>query len=259
MADPKSIGDEERRRYHREWYANNPDKVRQYRKKKAPKMKAYSRRSYEKHRAQVLERSKQRAKTPAYREGARLRYAANLEEARKYNREKVRLRRATNHALKEKERAAARRWYWQHIELQRDPARIARRRARTNLYKKTTTKGHASMRRSSMGRRAREAAAFVEHVDPALVFSSAAGVCGICHAPIAGTDKWHVDHILPLSRGGAHSYANTQPAHAFCNISKGAKVPHHCSAPPSPYSDKASPIAVPMRAACAASSSRADS
>jgi 5-methylcytosine-specific restriction endonuclease McrA len=34
----------------------------------------------------------------------------------------------------------------------------------------------------------------------------------------------HLDHIVPLARGGEHSYANTQPAHPTCNRRKGAKV-----------------------------------
>jgi 5-methylcytosine-specific restriction endonuclease McrA len=29
---------------------------------------------------------------------------------------------------------------------------------------------------------------------------------------------------VPLARGGAHSYANVQLAHAMCNIKKGARL-----------------------------------
>ena len=55
--------------------------------------------------------------------------------------------------------------------------------------------------------------------------------CGICSEPIdfalSGRDPRgrSVDHILPRSRGGAHTWANTQLAHLRCNLSKGAKVP----------------------------------
>lgn len=31
-----------------------------------------------------------------------------------------------------------------------------------------------------------------------------------------------IDHIIPLSRGGAHSYENCQISHLLCNIKKGA-------------------------------------
>lgn len=32
-----------------------------------------------------------------------------------------------------------------------------------------------------------------------------------------------MNYIVPLSKGGKHSYDNTQPAHPKCNIQKGAK------------------------------------
>lgn len=79
-------------------------------------------------------------------------------------------------------------------------------------------------RRVQLRRRARKAKAFVDDVDPRVVYLNAEGICGICREPIDPTKKWHVDHIVPLSKGGAHSYANTQPAHAACNHRKGAKV-----------------------------------
>jgi 5-methylcytosine-specific restriction endonuclease McrA len=33
-----------------------------------------------------------------------------------------------------------------------------------------------------------------------------------------------VDHIVPIMRGGVHSYANVQLAHPRCNRMKGAKI-----------------------------------
>ena len=69
-------------------------------------------------------------------------------------------------------------------------------------------------------RRARKLGAFVEDVDHAVVFERDAGVCGICNLPV-GLDAWHLDHIKPLSKGGEHSYANTQVSHPTCNQRKG--------------------------------------
>lgn len=100
-------------------------------------------------------------------------------------------------------------------------------RARANVRRwiaANPEKARALSRRSALTRRALEAKAFVEAVDPVVVYARAHGICGICDQLIAGGDKWHVDHIVPLAKGGQHSYANTQPAHAFCNISKGAKL-----------------------------------
>lgn len=71
-------------------------------------------------------------------------------------------------------------------------------------------------------RRARQRGAHVEHVEALVVLERADGVCGICGEDVDPLD-FHVDHVVPLARGGEHSYANTQPAHPRCNKSKGAR------------------------------------
>lgn len=50
----------------------------------------------------------------------------------------------------------------------------------------------------------------------------AGGICGICQEPIIG--KYHFDHIIPLSRGGAHTQDNLQLTHPKCNLAKGTKL-----------------------------------
>lgn len=49
------------------------------------------------------------------------------------------------------------------------------------------------------------------------------GVCQICFES-AHKRGWHLDHIIPLSRGGSHTYDNVQVTHPSCNCSKGNKV-----------------------------------
>ena len=70
---------------------------------------------------------------------------------------------------------------------------------------------------------ARKIQAFVEQVDPLIVLERYDGVCGICLDDVDPL-RFEVDHIIPLSRGGEHSYANTQPSHPSCNAAKGDKV-----------------------------------
>lgn len=82
----------------------------------------------------------------------------------------------------------------------------------------------AKARIYSAARRARERDQFVEDVDATVVFDRDEGICGICGDP-ALRDDFHVDHIIPLSRGGDHSYANTQVAHPVCNSRKHNKLP----------------------------------
>ena len=49
-------------------------------------------------------------------------------------------------------------------------------------------------------------------------------VCHICDLGIASLSDLHFDHIVPLERGGAHTYDNVRPAHAACNRAKGKQL-----------------------------------
>lgn len=76
-------------------------------------------------------------------------------------------------------------------------------------------------------RKARLRGASIENVDPVLVFEYDAWTCMICVQPTPkekrGTyapDAPELDHIVPLAKGGAHSYANTQTLCRSCNQAK---------------------------------------
>lgn len=76
-------------------------------------------------------------------------------------------------------------------------------------------------------RRALEISAFVEDVQPALVYERDMGLCQICGLPVEA-GEFHLDHGIPLARGGEHSYSNCQTAHARCNVRKHMKLPGEC-------------------------------
>lgn len=89
---------------------------------------------------------------------------------------------------------------------------------------KATPAGRA---RASERQRLRDAglrAGAVEAVEREIVLVEHDGLCGICSTPV-DPSHFHIDHIVPLSRGGEHSYANTQPAHPLCNTRKYNRVP----------------------------------
>ena len=59
--------------------------------------------------------------------------------------------------------------------------------------------------------------------------------CHICKKPVnlsanrsPGAPGWeqglHIDHVIPLSRGGADTIDNVKPAHGLCNIQKSASI-----------------------------------
>lgn len=79
--------------------------------------------------------------------------------------------------------------------------------------------------------RARKRAATIERVDPLKVFERDGWRCQICHkaTPKRLRGKMvdlapELDHIIPLSRGGEHSYRNTQCACRKCNGAKSDSI-----------------------------------
>jgi 5-methylcytosine-specific restriction endonuclease McrA len=95
----------------------------------------------------------------------------------------------------------------------------ARSRELNRQYKQRNREQCSARERA---RKAQKAGAFVEYVDPLVVLERDDGVCGICSADVDPL-SFHVDHVVPIAWGGEHSYENTQPAHPFCNWSKGAR------------------------------------
>jgi len=80
---------------------------------------------------------------------------------------------------------------------------------------------------SRLLRKAKERAAKVETVDPYKVFEQAGWLCRLCGVATPRVkrgsyepDAPELDHIHPLSKGGEHSYANTQCACRACNAAK---------------------------------------
>ena|SRR3990167_5730115 len=49
--------------------------------------------------------------------------------------------------------------------------------------------------------------------------------CYLCVEDILDGEKYHVDHIIPITKGGWHAEFNLAVAHDICNISKQNKLP----------------------------------
>lgn len=119
--------------------------------------------------------------------------------------------------LRNAERIKAQNSIWAAANLEKRRAYDRKRRIRNPEHVRALARGR------ELNRRARKRNAFVESVNPLVVFQRDAGICKICCLPIAGS-QWHIDHKIPLVAGGEHSYANVQLSHASCNLKKGAKV-----------------------------------
>jgi predicted nucleic acid-binding Zn ribbon protein len=78
--------------------------------------------------------------------------------------------------------------------------------------------------------RAARASQPFENIDVGAVYERDEWCCQLCHLPVDESLRYPdqlcatLDHIVPLSRGGSHTYSNVQLAHAFCNITKGAGI-----------------------------------
>lgn len=79
------------------------------------------------------------------------------------------------------------------------------------------------IRDHNANRRAWRKDQFVEDVSRVIVFERDGGICHIC-LDLVDPNDWHLDHVIPLSKGGLHSYGNTAVSHPFCNESKNDKT-----------------------------------
>jgi 5-methylcytosine-specific restriction endonuclease McrA len=119
-------------------------------------------------------------------------------------------------ANKERRKQESQAWY-------RDNAEYADRRQRA-YNAAHPEQVRANGRKSANKRRATQKSVFVEVVDPKVVFKRDQGVCGICLTSVDPAGPWEIDHIIPLSKGGEHSYANVQLSHRKCNRAKCARI-----------------------------------
>jgi 5-methylcytosine-specific restriction endonuclease McrA len=88
-------------------------------------------------------------------------------------------------------------------------------------YRRLYQKQHPEVtRKIQTNRRARKLNVFVEYIDPAVVYQRDEGMCYLCGLP-AERDNWHLEHKVPISKGGPHSYDNVGVSHPDCNFRKG--------------------------------------
>jgi 5-methylcytosine-specific restriction endonuclease McrA len=119
----------------------------------------------------------------------------------------------------------------------REATREAARRARATpegrerLLAATRRHNQRTGHRGNLAYQARKLGAFVEAVDKTVVWERDGGRCYLAGprclgvVPLHPLSGWHLEHVIPLSRGGQHSYANAGVACPPCNLAKGAKTP----------------------------------
>ena len=68
--------------------------------------------------------------------------------------------------------------------------------------------------------RMRNTTGAIEAINPDDLFRRDNGKCGICSCDVS-RDQVSIDHVVPLSKGGSHTWSNVQLAHLRCNIRRG--------------------------------------
>lgn len=143
------------------------------------------------------------------------------EKLKQYSREYYETRK-NDDEFKKKQRERARVYYASHKNEKREYQRQYRKTERgkaVNLLTKAKRRGLIADGDSSINLKE--------------LFERDNGICGICGKPcnwsdytiqdgaiVVGYDYPSVDHIIPLNKGGSHTWDNVQLAHKYCNSYK---------------------------------------
>lgn len=131
-----------------------------------------------------------------------------------------------NEDYKESKRESTKKSYWANRDQRLAEQKVWREDNDRSEYNLEWSRANTDKR--AEGRRRRKAllkgATTIETFTKVEIWERDEGVCGICDLP-ADTNDWHLDHVIPLSRGGQHTWENVQVSHPKCNLSKKAKLP----------------------------------
>jgi len=97
--------------------------------------------------------------------------------------------------------------------------------ATTAQWQKDNLEKVALIRKVTQGRRraAKHGCETVRLADIKVIVQLQKGRCGYCRSHLGG--DFHIDHIIPISKGGKHERRNLQALCPACNLAKHAKDP----------------------------------
>jgi 5-methylcytosine-specific restriction endonuclease McrA len=146
------------------------------------------------------------AETPEEAEARRIRIRAYDEKTKDRKNERSKQYRDAN---PEKHREWCRRYREEHLEEQRKKDRESKAK-----NKEKYRESHISF---SLKRRARKAGAGeCETIHLRVLAERDDWICHLCGGTVT-TKSWSMDHLVPISKGGDHTYANVKLAHKICN------------------------------------------
>lgn len=192
--------------YAHEMRRNQPEKIKTYREKSRTKHK-------EKWNARQV-----------------MRYHADIELSRKKGLEQYYANYEHN---KELHRVNSQRYYWNHREERAEESRVYRIKNAERIaerLRRYQLENPEKMRELARRYQARKRNATIETVDYEAIVIRDGLLCHLCNKEVK-LSELQFDHVIPLSRGGAHSMGNIRIAHAYCNARKHNKLlPSGCFA-----------------------------
>lgn len=212
-----------------EFRKNNPEKAKQYRDDNKEKLSLLRKSWYEKNKEKSKDYSKdyysKRCLDDAFKDAAKIRakkwrennpgkYTEYFREYADKNKEKLKKYRyefckTNNEAI----RSRASKWLKENREKANETKRA---------YRKNNPEGH---RIGKHNRRLREKAngGQLSKGISKILFKLQKGKCPCCGKPLGS--NFHLDHIIPITLGGANSDSNIQLLRAECNLKKNAIHP----------------------------------
>jgi 5-methylcytosine-specific restriction endonuclease McrA len=106
----------------------------------------------------------------------------------------------------------------------RDPAYQSRwaKKNKFRAQKAWKARNLDKVRSHTRNRQTKVRGLLIENIDYSIVIDMSDGICGLCGGQL--TAPIEIDHIIPLSKDGLHSYDNVQATHAQCNRVKAAQI-----------------------------------
>lgn len=190
-----------RKEYHKEY-------GRDYRAKNSERISERLKRYYEENRERVGEKKRLRRESEEVRQGERERSRRNY--------------------LEHKEEYRERTYKWRHEnpEKEREHKRVYRERHKEGIkkYRSCFRREHPEKDLAYGARRRMLIGAKMDNeIDIKRIYKRDRDICYLCGKKVKKSER-HLDHVIPLSRGGAHSEENLRVTHGRCNLIKGAKL-----------------------------------
>lgn len=120
-----------------------------------------------------------------------------------------------------------RRWYAKNKERRAEKSRewwLANSEANNAYIRQWRKESPKYLATKAKRRETISQACIIEQFSRQAVYDRDGGFCYICGKPV-DQNNWHLDHVVPLTRGGDHAFDNCAVTHPVCNLKKGTKTP----------------------------------